>query len=128
MRSPGWPLKERNVRKLWENSVGLLRILPFGCLLRLLLLLLLILLREVEGEIEGWRTTEGVVLIDLGPNLGVWAASCPWILDVEASVCGGDEVDLNAEGQQEASGGRHCSRGGAQHGERSEERAVTIIE
>lgn len=50
MRSPGWPLKERNVRKLCENSVGLLRILPFGCLLSLLLLLLLLmLLREVEG-------------------------------------------------------------------------------
>lgn len=133
MRSPGWPLKERNVRKLWENSVGLLRILPFGCLLSLplplpLLLLLLILLREVEGEIEGWRTTEGVVLIDLGPNFGVWAASCPWILDVETSVCSGYEVDMNAGGQQEASGGRHCSRGGGQHGERSEERAVTIIE
>lgn len=47
---------------------------------------------------------------------------------MEASVCGGYEVDVNAEGQQEASGGRHCGRGGAQHGERSEERAVTIIE
>lgn len=100
MRSPGWPLKERNVRKLWENSVGLSRILPFGCLLSLPLpLLLLMLLREVEGEIGGWRTTEGVVLIDLGPNFGVWAASRPWILDVEASVCGGYEVDVNAEGQ-----------------------------
>lgn len=128
MRSPGWPLKERNVRKLWENSVGLLRILPFGCLLSLLLRLILMLSREIEGEIGGWRTTEGVVLIDLGPNFGVWAASCPWILDVEASVCGGYEVDANAEGQQEASGSRHCSRGGAQHGERSEERAVPIIE
>lgn len=128
MRSPGWPLKERNVRKLWENSVGLLRILPFGCLFSLLLRLILMLSREIEGEIGGWRTTEGVVLIDLGPNFGVWAASCPWILDVEASVCGEYEVDVNAEGQQEASDGRHCSRGEAQHGERSEERAVTIIE
>lgn len=98
--------------------MGLLKILPFGCLLSLLLLLLLMLLREVEGEIGGWRTTEGVVLIDLGPNFGVWTASCPWILDVEASVCGEYEVDVNAEGQQEASGGRHCSRGGVQHGER----------
>lgn len=80
------------------------------------------------GGIGGWRTTEGVVLIDLGPNLGVWATSCPWILDVEASVRGGYEVDVNDEGQQEASGGRHCSRGGAQHGERIEERAVPIIE
>lgn len=124
MRSPGWPLKERNVRKLWENSVGLLRILPFGCLLSLLLLLLLMLLREVEGEIEGWRTTEGVVLIDLGPNFGVWAASCPWILDVETSVCGGYEVDVNAEGQQKASGRGYCSRGGVQHGEREVKREL----
>lgn len=52
-----------------------------------------------RGEIGGWRTTEGVVLIDLGPNFGVWTASCPWILDVEASVCGGYEVAVNAEGQ-----------------------------
>lgn len=124
MRSPGWPLKERNVRKLWENSVGLSRILPFGCLLSLLLLLLLMLLREVEGEIWGWRTTEGVVLIDLGPNFGVWTASCPWILDVEASVCGGYEVDVNAEGQQEASGRGYCSRGGVQHGEREVKREL----
>lgn len=43
-------------------------------------------------------------------------------------MCGGYEVDVNAEGQQEASGGRRGSRGGGQHGERSEERAVTIIE
>lgn len=55
--------------------------------------------RGGRGGIGGWCTTEGVVLIDLGPNFGVWTASCPWILDVEASVCGGYEVDVNAEGQ-----------------------------
>jgi hypothetical protein len=52
-------------------------------------------------ETEGKRTAERVIPIYLWPGLGVWTAGHPWILDVEAGVRGGCEVDADTERKQE---------------------------
>lgn len=60
----------------------------------------------------GEHTAERVVPVYLWPGPGIWTAAHPWKLDVEAGMCGGCEVDADAEGKQE---GDSCSEKGA-HG------------